>query len=62
MKVKVLRLLEYTYESAEEAARDQQRWAVQNTTTFNGLTVIRSAVLSPDFQGPPAEPERYVPF
>lgn len=49
MAVRVLRLLEYTYPDAEAALEDMECWAVQNTYRPKPQTVIRSAVLHPEF-------------
>lgn len=48
MKVRVTRILNYTYESLEDACDDVDRWAVQGTRKF-GKTTIMSRSLPPDY-------------
>jgi hypothetical protein len=49
MTVRVLRILEYTYETAEHAIRDRQHWAVQDILAPTHAMTIRSCVMSPSF-------------
>jgi hypothetical protein len=49
--VRVTRILEYVYESAEEALTDMDRWSVppQGTISYNARMRVRSAVIGPVF-------------
>jgi len=49
--VRVTRMIEYTYETADEAVQDMERWKVppNGTIVFNGRTRIRSATIGPVF-------------
>lgn len=49
--VRVTRVLEYTYESAEEALQDMDRWSVpaQGSISYNARMRVRSAVIGPVF-------------
>lgn len=52
MTVRIIRILEYTYETAEQAEWDMGRWQVQGTYWPKGLgnpTRVVSAVLPPTF-------------
>lgn len=55
MKVRVIRLLEYVYDSPERAIEDQGRWQVGANATYmaggkvNPTLVIRSATLPAAF-------------
>lgn len=53
MTVRVLRLIEYTYDSAEKAIEDQGRWTLNRDF---GPVRIRSAVLLPEFEPGTEEP------
>jgi hypothetical protein len=44
-KIRVLRLLEYTYESVEEMEKDMKRWGVQGVRGYNPRCVIKSVTL-----------------
>lgn len=44
--IRVLRVLEYTYESGEDMANDMAHWQVQGTRNFGGPTTISSSVVS----------------
>ena len=47
-KVRVIRLLEYTYDSFESAERDMQNWHVPasgSVVLLNGSEVVRSSVI-----------------
>jgi len=49
--VRVTRILEYTYESAEEALTDMDRWSVppNGTISYNARMRVRSATIGPVF-------------
>lgn len=49
MPIKVMRVLEYTYDTYEQYAKDKQNWYVpmQGTRIPNSWTVIRSAMFEP---------------
>lgn len=44
--IRLLRVLEYTYETGEDMVRDMARWQIQGTRTFGGPTTISSSVVS----------------
>lgn len=55
MAIRVLRVLEYTYENEQVMIEDMQRWGVQGTHVVPGRgesrarMIIKSAVVSPEF-------------
>jgi Ribosomal protein L7/L12 C-terminal domain len=60
-KIRVLRVLEYTYDSMEAMALDMQRWGVQPTGYRKDNqtgTEIRSSYMLPEFMPGMAENER----
>lgn len=44
-KIRVLRLMEYIYDSVESMEDDRKRWQVQGTYMFSPRVTIRSTVL-----------------
>lgn len=60
MTVRVVRIMEYTYKTPEQAIEDMARWQVQGTYYPRGLgnpTTITSAVLPMTLLEPEPEPE-----
>lgn len=47
-KIRVLRVLEYTYDTAEHMIADRARWQVQDVFNPNNSTTIKSTVMIPD--------------
>lgn len=47
-KVRILRIMTYTYDSTESMLQDRRNWHVQNTFAPYGGLLIRSAVLDPE--------------
>jgi len=49
--VRVTRIMEYIYESAEEALTDMDHWSVpaNGTISYNARMRVRSAVIGPVF-------------
>jgi hypothetical protein len=46
-KIRVLRLLEYIYDTAERAQKDQERWQVPaNGSRLAGDMIVRSAIIT----------------
>lgn len=61
MTVRVVRIMQYTYETPEQAVADMARWQVQGTFHPKGLanpTTITSAVLPMSLPEPGTEPKR----
>lgn len=45
-KVRILRLLEYIYDTPERAQKDQERWQIPaNGSRISGDMVVRSAII-----------------
>lgn len=61
-RIRVLRILEYEYPSAELMIKDRERWAVKDTVAYGNGLLIRSAVMLPTVIQPELtiseEPER----
>lgn len=52
-RVRVVRVMEYDYESVEEATADMAKWQVQTVRSFNPRCTIRSATLPMEAVPPP---------
>lgn len=62
MAVRVLRLMEYTYDSLESAHRDMGQWKVQGTWSPSARVTIRSTtILNPTPVEEPVTVTEYFP-
>lgn len=48
--IKVLRLIEYTYSSAEVMSRDMAKWTLQSPVALKDMS-FKSATLAPSWEG-----------
>lgn len=49
-KFRVLRVLEYTYDTVERMLHDQDLWQVQGTKKFGEFLTIRSSVVTTEIE------------